>query len=115
MARIKGTGVPTRKTKGALGDIYTDTKTGRLYECVFAYRNGSDNMFDCQWKELTDKEEVKSEPQQAAKVEETKAEEVKPEVTPEPETEKIPVEESVETKPEAPARTNYAAYSKQNK
>ena len=124
MARIKGNGVPTRKTKGALGDIYTDTKTGKMYECVFAYRNGSDNMFDCQWSEIPgkgdhgseikDKESVKEEVQQPVSTE-SKTEDVKVES----ETEKIPEEESEETKveePVTPARTNYAAaYNKQNK
>ena len=93
MKQLKGNGIPTKKTKGALGDIYTDTSTGKKYKCIFSYRDNDDADFDCQWKELTDAKEnkpvVKSEePKKAVTkpvVEEKQAvEEVKEEVKPEP-------------------------------
>ena len=37
MAEIKGKGLPTRKTVGALGDIYVDTTTGVKYKCTGAF------------------------------------------------------------------------------
>ena len=37
MSEIKNNGIPTPKTKGSMGDIYTDTSTGEQYICVFAY------------------------------------------------------------------------------
>lgn len=61
MATFTGTGEPTRKTAGAMGDIYFDTKGGDAYECVFSYRDNNDNEFDCQWKKLTD-DELKKKP-----------------------------------------------------
>lgn len=108
MANIKGTGVPTRKTLGAMGDIYTDTTTGKQYECVFAYRDNQDNDFDCQWKELPMKVQIKSEKipgGEISKKQSDKPEEVK---------EEEPKQEAV--KEESPKnRTNYAAYGKKNK
>lgn len=50
MARIEGKGKPTRKTTGALGDIYKDINTGAQYICTFSYRSGSEGDFDCEWK-----------------------------------------------------------------
>ena len=95
MANLKGTGAPTKKTVAAIGDIYTDTTTGKQYKCTFAYRTDNDADFDCSWVEL-----------KGVKVEEP--------------VEKL-VEEPVEKKepdqtktPKTPNRTNYAAYGKKN-
>ena len=52
MATLTGKGAPTNQTEGAIGDIYTDTDSGKQYRCVFAYRVGSEGKFDCQWSEL---------------------------------------------------------------
>lgn len=123
MAQLIGKGIPTRKTKGAIGDIYTDTTTGKRYECTFAYRDNSDCMFDCQWKEIigeTPVEVNKSVPKAPAaeKKEEVKVETaVKEEEanTEEPPVE-TPEEEAAVQKPASNNRTNYAAYgSKKNK
>lgn len=87
MANLKGTGAPTKKTVAAIGDIYTDTTTGKQYKCTFAYRTDNDADFDCSWVEL-----------KGVKVEE-------------------PVEkkEPDQTKtPKSSNRTNYAAYGKKN-
>ena len=51
MTTINKSGVPTRKTKGAIGDIYIDSNTGDKYKCTFAYRDfGKD--FDYEWKKI---------------------------------------------------------------
>lgn len=99
MGNLSGTGAPTRNTRGAIGDIYTDENTGRKYKCTFALRLDDSQRFDTQWTELKD-----------AKVEQ------KPEAKPE----KIPVEkidenkaEKVEEfKPEQKPKKNYTNYSK---
>lgn len=103
MANLKGTGAPTKKTIAAIGDIYTDTTTGKQYKCTFAYRTDNDTDFDCSWVELKG---VKVEEPVEKPVEETKDE---------------PVEKPVEKKepdqtktPKTPNRTNYAAYGKKN-
>ena len=99
MAKLKGTGAPTKKTVAAIGDIYTDTTTGKKYKCTFAYRTDNDTNFDCSWVEL-----------KGVKVEE-------PVEKPVEETNDEPVEkkEPDQTKtPKAPNRTNYAAYGKKN-
>ena len=91
MANLKGTGAPTKKTVAAIGDIYTDTTTGKQYKCTFAYRTDNDADFDCSWSEL-----------KGVKVEE-------------------PVEKPVEKKEPDQTKTsktsnhtNYAAYGKKN-
>ena len=52
MAELTGKGTPTSQTGGAIGDIYTDTDSGKQYRCVFAYRVGTEGKFDCQWNAL---------------------------------------------------------------
>ena len=94
MNKLNGTGIPTRKTEGAIGDIYTDTATGKQYKCVFSYRENTTGEFDCQWKPM----DVKNPEQSKA-------------------TGKIEVKENIEPKPESPketpkkpaGKTNYAA------
>ena len=93
MANLKGTGAPTKKTVAAIGDIYTDTTTGKQYKCTFAYRTDNDADFDCSWVELKG---VKVEEPVKKPVEETKDE---PDPTKTPKTSN---------------RTNYAAYGKKN-
>lgn len=109
MAKLNGSGVPTRKTIGAIGDIYTDTTTGEQYKCIFAYRSDNDEDFDCQWKKLdTDKKPyVKPEAKEVAKTAEEEPVEKKKE-EPEQPKEETPVNET-------PQRTNYTAYSKKHK
>lgn len=48
--KITGKGIPTRKTVGAIGDIYTDTLTGVNYECTFAYSPNGVDGYDYEWK-----------------------------------------------------------------
>ena len=50
MALKLGTGAPTKKTVGAIGDVYRDTKTGNEYKCTFAYRSDDYSEFDCEWQ-----------------------------------------------------------------
>lgn len=52
MANINGVGIPTREIAGAIGDIYTDTKTGMQYKCVFAYSSSNDDTCDCEWEAM---------------------------------------------------------------
>lgn len=103
MSNRSGKGIPTRKTVGALGDIYTDTTTGKQYKCIFAYRSDNDEDFDCQWKELSSGDAKKSEVEKVKKVEEVEK------------VEKETVEEPVKVEEEQPKRTNYSAYSKKSK
>ena len=56
MANIKGPGAPTKNTKGSVGDVYTDTKTGQKYKCVFAYLYEPDNRYDTEWKKMNPKQ-----------------------------------------------------------
>ena len=99
MANLKGTGAPTKKTVAAIGDIYTDTSTGKQYKCTFAYRTDNDTDFDCSWVEL-----------KCVKVEEP-VEEMKDE----PEEKPVDKKEPDQTKtPKTSNRTNYAAYGKKN-
>lgn len=82
MASINKSGVPTRKTKGAIGDIYIDSNTGDKYKCTFAYRDfGKD--FDYEWKKIESGENPKA--KEAKEVKEVKPVEPdipKKEVTP---------------------------------
>lgn len=50
MAKITGKGIPTRKTAGAIGDIYTDVTSGKEYKCTFAYSPNGGNDYDYEWK-----------------------------------------------------------------
>lgn len=105
MAKINGKGAPTRKTIGGLGDIYTDTNTGNVYECIFAYRTDDDSDFDCQWKYTGNVEVAKDEKESVKKedpVKEVKEDEPAEEVK----------EEQTKTSNNTNQRTNYAAYSK---
>ena len=96
MNKLKGTGIPTRKTVGAIGDIYTDTTTGKQYKCVFSYRENTTGEFDCQWKPM----DVKN-PEQDKLVDVKKPEQGKP-IEPKPESPK-------ETSKKPAGKTNYAA------
>lgn len=106
MAKINGKGAPTRKTIGGLGDIYTDTNTGNVYECIFAYRTDDDSDFDCQWK-YTGNVEVAKDEKESVKKEEDPVKEVK-----EDEPAEEVKEEQTKTSNNTNQRTNYAAYSK---
>ena len=116
MNKLKGTGIPTRKTEGAIGDIYTDTATGKQYKCVFSYRENTTGEFDCQWKPMDVKNPEQGKPMDVKNPEQGKPVDVK-----NPEqgkaTGKIEVKENIEPKPESPkettkkpaGKTNYAA------
>lgn len=101
MSNLSGIGAPTRKTVGGIGDIYTDTKTGKQYKCTFAYRSGKDADFDCEWKELKTNKTQKEE--------KGKINIVQNEVKPKTE-EKVVKEDTVP----ASKRMDYSAYSKKN-
>ena len=115
MSNRSGKGIPTRKTVGALGDIYTDTTTGKQYKCIFAYRSDNDEEFDCQWKELSSGDAKKSEVEKVKKVEKVEEVEKVEKVEKEEKVEEETVEKPVEVEEEQPKRTNYSAYSKKSK
>lgn len=47
MSQLNGNGIPTNKTYGQVGDIYTDNNTNKKYKCVLAFDNGKDQYY--QW------------------------------------------------------------------
>ena len=105
MANITGIGKPTRKTVGALGDIYTDNNTGDKYKCTFAYRSNNGEEFDCEWK-LIEKATVGKRNVQTKEIKEPKKD------IPEPKIEKtVQKEHPVEQ----PKRRDYTSYGKQNR
>ena len=50
MSQLNGNGIPTNKTHGQVGDIYTDNNTNKKYKCVLAYDDGKDQYY--QWISL---------------------------------------------------------------
>lgn len=105
MANITGIGKPTRKTVGALGDIYTDNNTSDKYKCTFAYRSNNGEEFDCEWK-LIEKATVGKRNVQTKEIKEPKKD------IPEPKIEKtVQKEHPVEQ----PKRRDYTSYGKQNR
>ena len=89
MRNLKGTGAPTKKTVGAIGDVYRDTKTGNEYKCTFAYRSDDYSEFDCEWQYIGNSGKI----EKAEKVEKTE-------------------EKAVD---EEPKRKDYTSYGKKNK
>ena len=57
MTEIKGKGVPTNKTKGAIGCIYTDENTGASYKCTGAY--GINGVESYEWKRISESNDEK--------------------------------------------------------
>lgn len=61
MSEIKNNGAPTMKTKGAVGDVYTDISTGAQYKCTGSYGIGGQTEYE--WKKLNNTVE-KEEPEE---------------------------------------------------
>ena len=125
MANLTGTGAPTRKTRGAVGDIYTDTKSGNKFKCTFAYRSNSEQDYDYEWKkgekddEVTGYETAKSQPQ--PEPENNQVDDADPVVGADEEPENDQVNDA-EPEPNKKAedvvdtpRKDYTAYSKKSK
>lgn len=110
MSRLNGTGAPTRKTIGAIGDIYTDNKTGKRYKCTFAYRSDKDGSFDCEWNELKTNKTQKEEKEKINNVQNEVKEEPKIQ-----ESESKDEDSKEEDVIPAPKRTDYSSYSKKNR
>ena len=51
MSQLNGNGIPTNKTYGQVGDIYTDNNTNKKYKCALAFSSGKDQYY--QWISLT--------------------------------------------------------------
>ena len=66
MSEIKNNGAPTMKTKGAVGDVYTDISTGAQYKCTGSYGIGGQTEYE--WKKLNSTVE-KEEPEEPIDVE----------------------------------------------
>lgn len=113
MASIKGTNAPTRKTVGALGDIYTDTNTGKQYKCVFSYKSAADEKFDCQWVEI--KGSVKNAEPKSQKDEKEDEVVIGIDLTSPESVAEEPVKEDRPKQNKNNNRTNYTSYSKKNK
>ena len=115
MANLKGNGAPTRKTKGALGDIYTDTTTGKKYKCIFSYRDDMSDEYGAQWKGLgvVENQEVVNEEEKGVVENQEVVNEEEKSVVEKPEVKKE--ESKSEPKKTANQKTNYAAYSKKEK
>ena len=112
MSIIKQKGVPTRNTKGSIGDIYVDLNTGNRYQCTFAYISAG--SVECDWKPVSKGTVTRAEISdiKTPVVLEPAVEEVKEELVEE-------VSESTAEEPIKPARqsqrTNYTQYSKKSK
>lgn len=65
MSEIKNNGAPTMKTKGAVGDVYTDISTGAQYKCTGSYGIGGQTEYE--WKKLNSTVE-KEEPEEPINV-----------------------------------------------
>ena len=107
MSQLKGNGEPSRNLNAAIGDIYTDEKTGKKYKCTFAYRDEKSKNFECTWKPITlttsagKHEPLKPSYGSKRKPEEPKVEEQEPEEA----------DDKLEAEDKKPAngKTNYAA------
>lgn len=88
MSIIKGKGIPSRETKGAIGDTYINVLTGIKYKCVDSYKisgMNSETVY-CNWKRIG----VEQKAAETKPTEEVKAPE---NVTEEKTVENEPVEE----------------------
>ena len=99
MALKLGTGAPTKKTVGAIGDVYRDTKTGNEYKCTFAYRSDDYSEFDCEWQYIGNSGKI----EKAEKVEKTEEKAVDKEPI---------ISEDTTVKPK---HKDYTSYGKKNK
>lgn len=124
MAIIKGKGIPSRETKGAIGDTYINVLTGIKYKCVDSYKisgMNSETVY-CNWKRMgveqqtgenktADKNKVQPVPEATTNEQTVAPEQNEEEINEESEAE---VEES--DKNEKPNHVNYAAaYNLKNK
>lgn len=49
MAQLSGSSNPTNRTKGQVGDIYTNTTTGIKFKCELAYESDDSKYIYYQW------------------------------------------------------------------
>ena len=109
MSEIKNNGVPTMKTKGSVGDVYTDISTGAQYKCTGSYGIGGQTEYE--WKKLNSTVK-KEEPAGPVDVKPEKTEEPKEPIDAEPEEvaneQPVAKEESVDeqAKEELPKQEN---------
>lgn len=109
MSEIKKNGVPTMKTIGALGDVYTDISTGAQYKCTGSYNIGG--QLEYEWKKLNNTLEK----EESVDMDPEKPEEVvneQPVETEEPIDEKS--EEVVEEQPKEEPKQKKKNHNQQN-
>lgn len=55
---IEGNGAPSKSTVGAIGDQYTDSLTGTVYECAYIVRTEKYNSSDVEyiWKKVIEED-----------------------------------------------------------
>lgn len=109
MSEIKKNGVPTMKTIGALGDVYTDISTGAQYKCTGSYNIGG--QLEYEWKKLNNTLEK----EESVDMDPEKPEEVvneQPVETEEPIDEKS--EEVVEEQPKEEPKQEKKNHNQQN-
>lgn len=83
MGLIKGTGAPTKATKGSVGDTYIDLNNNRSYKCVSAFHDSlGGEEYEWKYDEFVEipKKEIEEDPEPVEP-------EVKQEVTQEPKEE----------------------------
>lgn len=94
---------------GVIGETYTDSDTGKMYECIYSYRDSNGNV-DCTWREIGVLPMDKIHEKRAIKPSDDF--QTKPEI----ESEKIPEgkisENNSKSSDTSPNRTNYNKYSK---
>lgn len=118
MSEIKNNGAPTMKTKGAVGDVYTDISTGAQYKCTGSYGIGGQTEYE--WKKLNNTVE-KEEPVGPIDANPEKTEEPKEPIDVEPEEvaneQPVAKEESVDEQPkeELPKQENKNLNLNQNR
>ena len=85
MAQLKGQGRPVARTKGSLGDTYTDLNTGDVYKCTYAGNSSSNDKYEYVWTKTGSKVETVSESNSNPKMQKKQETDTTPETNNSPE------------------------------
>lgn len=85
MAQLKGQGRPVARTKGSLGDTYTDLNTGDVYKCTYAGNLSSNDKYEYVWTKTGSKVETVSESNSNPKMQKKQETDTTPETNNSPE------------------------------
>ncbi len=44
---------------GAIGEIYTDPESGKMYKCIYVYKD-SNGVVECDWREIVEETEIEN-------------------------------------------------------